>query len=198
MKINWWIFWSLPDLPWVVWRPLSLNFQGFCSIAEAHGYPSRRLEVYQKFFLRSNEKVDGDEAVQNKRMKADLDGEVENEMKKITYCLLYYRRFPLLCIKRDAPCQLQINWHFDFLNFPTPSSLLHVREVLVRWLFLVISGPQKFGCRQTKLGDIGHEQTIICRQWFVGHMVGSRPMKRKKHLQWMIRIIFHPQEKIIT
>ena len=55
------------------------------ALAEAHGYPSRRLEVYQKFFLRSNEKVDGDEAVQNKRMKADIDGEVENELKKITY-----------------------------------------------------------------------------------------------------------------
>ena len=39
----------------------------------------------KSFFLRSNEKVDGDKAVQNKRMKADLDGEVENEMKKITY-----------------------------------------------------------------------------------------------------------------
>ena len=48
--------------------------------------PDKRIfEVYQKFFLRSKEKVDGDEAVQNKRMKADLDGEVENEMKKITY-----------------------------------------------------------------------------------------------------------------
>ena len=31
--------------------------------------------------------MDGDEAVQNKRIKADLDGEVENEMKKITYYL---------------------------------------------------------------------------------------------------------------
>ena len=30
--------------------------------------------------------MDGDEAVQNKRIKADLDGEVENEMKKITVC----------------------------------------------------------------------------------------------------------------
>ena len=37
-----------------------------------------------KSFLRSNEKVDGGKAVQNKRMEADLDGEVENEMKKIT------------------------------------------------------------------------------------------------------------------
>ena len=48
--------------------------------------PDKRIfKVYQKFFLRSNEKVDGDEAVQNKRMKADLDREVENEIKKITY-----------------------------------------------------------------------------------------------------------------
>ena len=60
------------------------------------------------------------------------------------YCLLYYRRFPLLCIKRDAPCQLQINWHFHFLNFPTSSSLLHIREILVHWPFLEISGPQKW------------------------------------------------------
>ena len=29
--------------------------------------------------------MDGGEAVQNKGMGADLDGEVENEMKKITY-----------------------------------------------------------------------------------------------------------------
>ena len=43
------------------------------------------FEVYRKFFLRSNEKVDGGEAVQNKQTEADLDGEVENEMKKITY-----------------------------------------------------------------------------------------------------------------
>ena len=48
------------------------------------------FEVYQKVFLRSNEKVDGDEAVQNKRMKADLDGEVENEKKKITYRYYFY------------------------------------------------------------------------------------------------------------
>ena len=34
--------------------------------------------------------MDGGEAVQKKRMEADLDGEVENEMKKITcyfYCI---------------------------------------------------------------------------------------------------------------
>ena len=48
--------------------------------------PDKRIfEVYQKFFPRSNKKVDEGEAVQNQRMEADLDGEVENEMKKITY-----------------------------------------------------------------------------------------------------------------
>ena len=60
------------------------------------------------------------------------------------YCLLYYRRFPLLCIKRDAPCQLQINCHFHFLNFPTVSSLLHIRKILVHWPFLEITGLQKW------------------------------------------------------
>ena len=33
---------------------------------------------------------------------------------------------------------------------------------------------------QTELDDIAHEQTIICKQLFAGHLVGSRPMKRKK------------------
>ena len=37
--------------------------------------------------------------------------------------------------------------------------------------------------------DIAHEQTIICRQLFAGHMGGSRPMKRKKDLHRMMFII---------
>ena len=41
-------------------------------------------------------------------------------------------------------------------------------------------------CSQKKLNDIAHEHTIICRQLFAGHVVGSRPMKRKKHLHRMI------------
>ena len=39
---------------------------------------------------------------------------------------------------------------------------------------------------QTKLADIAHEQTIICGQFFASHVVGSRPMKKKKKLQRMI------------
>ena len=45
---------------------------------------------------------------------------------------------------------------------------------------------QNIICSQTQLDDIGHEQTIICRQLFAGHVVGSRPMKRKKKLRRMI------------
>ena len=44
-------------------------------------------------------------------------------------------------------------------------------------------------CSQQKLDDIAHEHTSICRQLFAGHVVGSRPMKRKKHLHRMIMII---------
>ena len=43
---------------------------------------SRSIE---SFFSISHKKVDGGKAVQKKRMEADLDGEVENEMKNITY-----------------------------------------------------------------------------------------------------------------
>ena len=48
---------------------------------------------------------------------------------------------------------------------------------------------QNINCSQTQLDGIAHEQTIICRQLFAGHVVGSRPMKRKKNLLQMIIII---------
>ena len=41
-----------------------------------------------------------------------------------------------------------------------------------------------------------HEQTIICRQLFAGHVVGFRPMKRKKNLLRMIIWIFHANQTI--
>ena len=44
-------------------------------------------------------------------------------------------------------------------------------------------------CSQKKFNDIAHEHTIICRHLFAVHEVGSRPMKRKKHLQRMIIIV---------
>ena len=49
-----------------------------------------------------------------------------------------------LCIETDTLCQLQINCHFHFINFPTVSSLLHIGKILVHWPFLEISGPQKW------------------------------------------------------
>ena len=48
---------------------------------------------------------------------------------------------------------------------------------------------QNIICSQKQLDGIAHEQTIICRQLFAGHVVGSRPMKRKKNLLQMIIII---------
>ena len=45
---------------------------------------------------------------------------------------------------------------------------------------------QNIICSKTLLDGIAHEQTIICRQLFAGHVVGSRPVKREKNLLRMI------------
>ena len=50
---------------------------------------SRSIE---SFFSVSNKKVDGGETVQKKRKEADLDGEVENEIKK-NYLLFLLHTF---------------------------------------------------------------------------------------------------------
>ena len=39
---------------------------------------------------------------------------------------------------------------------------------------------QNITCSQIQLDDIAHEQTIIRRQFFAGHMVDFQPIKRKK------------------
>ena len=44
-------------------------------------------------------------------------------------------------------------------------------------------------CIQQQLNDIAHEHTTICRQLFAGHVMGSLPMKRKKHFHQMIIFI---------
>ena len=46
---------------------------------------------------------------------------------------------------------------------------------------------QNIICSQAQLDGIAHEHTIICRQLFAGHVVGSRSMKRKKNLLRMIK-----------
>jgi len=43
-----------------------------------------------------------------------------------------------------------------------------------------ITHEQNIICSETHLDSITHELTIICRQLFAGHVLGSRPMKRKK------------------
>ena len=44
---------------------------------------------------------------------------------------------------------------------------------------------------QTQLDDIAHEQTISWRELFVSHMVGSRPIRGRKILHWMMNIIMY-------
>ena len=39
------------------------------------------------------------------------------------------------------------------------------------------------------LDDIEYEQTIICRQLFTGHVVGSRPMKRENNLHRIVKSV---------
>ena len=50
---------------------------------------------------------------------------------------------------------------------------------------LIYAGAEYY-LQPTKLDDIAHEQTIICRQLFAGHVVGFRPMKRKNKMHRMI------------
>ena len=47
---------------------------------------------------------------------------------------------------------------------------------------LLFTYEQKIICSETQLEDIALEQTIICRQVFAGHVVGSRAIKKKKNL----------------
>ena len=55
----------------------------------------------------------------------------------------------------------------------TQADEFNCSQDLLRWLDGVFQGH-------------AHEQTIICRQLFGGHLVGSRPMRRKKNFQRMI------------
>ena len=50
---------------------------------------------------------------------------------------------------------------------------------------------QNIICSQTQLDDIAHEQAIICRQLFAGHVLGFQPMKRKKNLHRMVINFVH-------
>jgi len=56
---------------------------------------------------------------------------------------------------------------------------------------VTVTHEQNIICSKTHLDGTTHEQTIICGQLFAGHVVGSRPMKRKgknasngKYIYW--------------
>ena len=53
---------------------------------------------------------------------------------------------------------------------------------------------QNIICSKTRLDGTTHEQTIICRQLFAGHVVDSRPIERKEKLHRMRKRIGQPKE----
>ena len=53
-----------------------------------------------------------------------------------------------------------------------------------------IAHEQNIICSKTRLDGTTHEQTIICRQLFAGHVVDSRPIDRKEKMHRMIMAIF--------
>ena len=76
----------------------------------------------------------------------------------------------------------------------SPSLFLYLNHSLTAHHFFTESvvtttHEQNIICSKSHLDSTTHEQTIICRQLFAGHVVGSRPMKRKKKMHRMI-IVF--------
>ena len=83
---------------------------------------------------------------------------------------------PQPCIKRKS---LQCGWGKLWYISPT-STFLHVLEMKGRSNYNWLEHEQNSICSQK------HEHSVICRQLFAGHVLGSRPMKRKKHLHRMV------------
>ena len=86
------------------------------------------------------------------------------------------------------------NWVQSFLSFDY-QDCFHIlitswqlREVICHFSLknvVLIIHEQNIICSKTRLDSTTHEQTIICRQLFAGHVVGSWPMeRRKKCIQW--------------
>ena len=74
-------------------------------------------------------------------------------------------------------CFLLMNFCGKRSDLPLPRKSDRKKETSV------VSFPheQNIICSETQLDAIAHWQTIICRQLFAGHVVGFRPMKRKKN-----------------
>ena len=54
-----------------------------------------------------------------------------------------------------------------------------------------ITHGQNIICSKTRLDGTTHEQTIICRQLFAGHVVDSRPIKRDEKTHRKINGFVH-------
>ena len=78
--------------------------------------------------------------------------------------------------------------YFVITEFNKAILHFHARAITTRrkaWFHLRMS---KILFAATQLDDIGHEQTIICRQLLSGHVVDSPPIKSKANLHRMIMV----------
>ena len=58
---------------------------------------------------------------------------------------------------------------------------------------------QNIICSKTRLNNgATHEQAIICRQLFTGHVVGLRPMERKRTMRRIIKIIVNSRWPLVN
>ena len=80
-------------------------------------------------------------------------------------------------------------WRAEQINcLPNPKAEANDLRDTDKSRYFAITEFNNIICSQTQLDGIAHEQTITCRQLFAGHVVGSRPMKREKHLLRIITI----------
>ena len=64
--------------------------------------------------------------------------------------------------------------------------LLHSTLPFLSWERCSSYAWAEYFCSKTRLDGTTHEQTIICRQLFAGHVVDSRPIERKEKTHRMI------------
>ena len=78
---------------------------------------------------------------------------------------------------------------YEFLWEAKRSAIFHARVIARRKAWFCWCTSRIIICSEIQLDDIAHEGTIICRKLFTDHMVGFRPMKRKKNLHQMMIVI---------
>ena len=61
-----------------------------------------------------------------------------------------------------------------------------------------IAHEQNIICSKTRLDGTTHEQTIICRQLFAGHVMDSRPIEREEKKHGMMNLLIDLLRTVIA